>query len=143
MDEMIKNWFMKLYKNEIEEVKSIIDNEKLWEKGHCRQEPNPHTENIIKLKEYMAVLLAKLEEVAGGAEDLEKYEEKASKDVMLPSRVGVSSKTINNETEFCNYCKNMMKNGKINKEEYDAMTTYICGIFDALSNFAIQEEDLA
>ena len=41
---------------EIEEVKGTISNERLWEKGYNGDEPNPHTENIMSLIEYLEIL---------------------------------------------------------------------------------------
>lgn len=64
MNEMVKFWFEELYKNEIEEIKTTIDNERMWELGYDGEEPvNPHTENIEVLKEYIEVLDEKLAEL--------------------------------------------------------------------------------
>lgn len=64
MNETIKIWLEKLYKNEIQEVRGTISNEHIWELGYNGQEPiNPHTENIEVLKEYIKILEAKLEEL--------------------------------------------------------------------------------
>lgn len=63
MDEMVKFWFEELYKKEIEEIKGTISNEHLWELGYNGEEPNPHTENIERLKEYIEALNEKLEEL--------------------------------------------------------------------------------
>ena len=63
MNETIKNWLEELYKNEIEEIKGTIDNERIWELGYDGEEPNPYTENINILKEYLEVLEEKLEEL--------------------------------------------------------------------------------
>lgn len=41
---------------EIEEVKGTISNERLWEKGYSGDEPNPHTNNIETLTEYLELL---------------------------------------------------------------------------------------
>ena len=52
---MIKEWLSKLYEEEIKNVQQEISNEHTWELGH-EEEPNPHTENIEKLMEYIEVL---------------------------------------------------------------------------------------
>ena len=49
---------------------------------------------------------------------------------------------INNEHEFFKLALTLLKENRITKEEYDAMTDYVSGIFDALSGCAIYEEDL-
>ena len=42
---------------EIEDIKGAIDNERLWEIASDGDEPiNPHTENIIVLREYLEIL---------------------------------------------------------------------------------------
>lgn len=63
MNETVKIWLEELnnstkeeIKKEIEEVKGTINNEHLWELGYDGQEPNPHTENIMVLMEYLEVL---------------------------------------------------------------------------------------
>lgn len=63
MDEMVKCWLEQLYENEIDNIKGTISNEHLWELGYDGEEPNPHTENIERLKEYLEVLEEKLEEI--------------------------------------------------------------------------------
>ena len=52
-------------KEEIEEIKGTISNEHLWELGYDGEEPNPHTENIETLKEYLEMLEEKLKELKG------------------------------------------------------------------------------
>lgn len=49
---------------------------------------------------------------------------------------------INNEDEFNKFIYKLAKEGKLTKEEADAMSLYVCGLFDALSAYAIEEEDL-
>ena len=56
MTENMKIWLEQLYDNEIEDTKATIANEHLWELGHNGEEPNPHTENIEQLHEYLEVL---------------------------------------------------------------------------------------
>jgi hypothetical protein len=63
MNETTKIWLGYLYTKEIEEVKTAIKNEHLWELGYDGEEPNPHTENIEVLKEYLEVLEEKLNEI--------------------------------------------------------------------------------
>ncbi len=49
---------------------------------------------------------------------------------------------INNEGEFNRFVYKLRDEGRITQEEADAMSCYVCGIFDALSAYAIEEEDL-
>lgn len=63
MSETVKIWLKVLYENEIKEIQGTISNEHLWELGYNGEEPNPHTENIEVLKEYLEVLKSKLEEL--------------------------------------------------------------------------------
>ena len=63
MNETVKIWLEELYKKEIEDAKGTIENEHIWELGYDGEEPNPHTENIEVLKEYIEVLEEKLEEL--------------------------------------------------------------------------------
>jgi len=63
MSETVRIWLEELYKNEIEEIKGTIENEHIWELGYDGEEPNPHTENIEVLKEYIEVLEEKLAEL--------------------------------------------------------------------------------
>ena len=63
MNETVRFWLEELYKKEIEEIKGTISNEHLWELGYDGEDPNPHTENIEVLKEYLEVLESKLEEL--------------------------------------------------------------------------------
>ena len=64
--EMINEWLMNLYREEIEDTKVTISNERMWEKGYNGNEPvNPHTENIVTLEEYIKVLQSKINEIKG------------------------------------------------------------------------------
>ena len=63
MNEIVKVWLEELYSKEIAEIKGAIENEHIWELGYNGEEPNPHTENIEVLKEYLEVLEGKLGEV--------------------------------------------------------------------------------
>lgn len=65
MNETIKIWLENLYADAIEEAKGTIENERIWELGYDGDEPNPHTENIEVLEEYIATLEEKLEELKG------------------------------------------------------------------------------
>jgi hypothetical protein len=64
MNETIKIWLEKLgsdppeekIKMEIEQVRGTISNEHLWELGYDGNEPNPHSENIKILMEYLDIL---------------------------------------------------------------------------------------
>lgn len=49
---------------------------------------------------------------------------------------------INNEDEFNKFVYKLRDEGRITTEEANAMTLYVCGLFDALSAYAIEEEDL-
>jgi hypothetical protein len=50
--------------------------------------------------------------------------------------------TINNECEFDKFVCKLRDEGRITTEEADAISDYVCGIFDALSAYAFEEEDL-
>ena len=63
MNETVKIWIEELgnpttekIKTEIEEIKGTISNEHLWELGYNGLKPNPHTENIKTLEEYLELL---------------------------------------------------------------------------------------
>ena len=63
MNETVKIWLEEIYKEAIEGARGTISNEHLWELGYDGEEPNPHTENIEMLMEYIEVLEAKLAEL--------------------------------------------------------------------------------
>lgn len=63
MNEMIKIWLMSMYSREIEDTKGTISNEHTFELGYDGEEPNPHTENIECLKEYIEVLESLMNDV--------------------------------------------------------------------------------
>lgn len=63
MSETILIWLENLYLDAITEAEVALSNERLWEKGYTGKDPNPHTENIITLVEYIGVLEEKLEEL--------------------------------------------------------------------------------
>lgn len=56
MNEIIKEWLKQLYEQAIADAKINISNNHLWELGYNGEEPNPHTEAIELLKEYIEVL---------------------------------------------------------------------------------------
>lgn len=62
-DEIIVEWLKQMYQREIEEAQCDISNEHLWELGYDGKEPNPHTENIERLRNYIEILNEKLEEL--------------------------------------------------------------------------------
>jgi hypothetical protein len=63
MNEMIKFWLIQLYEKEINEYKAAISNEQMWELGYNGEEPNPHTNNICNILEYISVLEDKIKEL--------------------------------------------------------------------------------
>lgn len=63
MNEMIILRLINLYETEIEEVEGALSNEKLWELGYSGDEPNPHTNNILDLLEYISILKEKIAEL--------------------------------------------------------------------------------
>ena len=63
MNETVKIWLEGLYESEIRETKVAIENEYTWELGYDGKEPNPHSENIKQLKEYLEILEEKLKEI--------------------------------------------------------------------------------
>ena len=56
--EMIDIWWNRMIDNEIDQIKGAISNERGWEKGYPTDadEPNPHTNNIVTLTEYLNIL---------------------------------------------------------------------------------------
>ena len=63
MNETVKNWLINLYEKEIDESKTAISNECIWELGYNGEEPNPHTNNIRDIQEYINVLEEKIREL--------------------------------------------------------------------------------
>lgn len=49
---------------------------------------------------------------------------------------------INHEGELNEFVYKLVEEGRLKKEEADAISRYVCGIFDALSMLGIKEEDL-
>ena len=63
MSEIVRIWLENLYNDALVEANGAIENEHLWELGYDGDEPNPHTENIENLKEYISILEEKLYEL--------------------------------------------------------------------------------
>lgn len=64
MNEMVKEWFKQLYKDAIDEARSAIANERLWQNGADSDEGIAmHEQNIANLEEYVAVLTQRLQEL--------------------------------------------------------------------------------
>ena len=63
MNEMHREWMILMYQNELEETLGEISNQKMWEAGYEGEEPNPHTEHIANLVEYMDILKEKMKEL--------------------------------------------------------------------------------
>lgn len=57
MNEMVKNWLIKLYEREIKEALGSISNERIWLMGSdvC-EEGKMHLDNMANLNEYIATL---------------------------------------------------------------------------------------
>lgn len=56
MNPIIKSWLLSMYEQEIEEAISTRSNEHLWELGYRDEGPNPHTENVALLNQYIEKL---------------------------------------------------------------------------------------
>lgn len=65
MNEMLKSKFRLLYGEAIIEAEATIKNERIWELGYSGEEPNPHTDNINQLREYIQALEEKINELNG------------------------------------------------------------------------------
>ena len=63
MNKIVKIWLKELFEEEINEVNGTIKNNHIWELGYDGEEPNPYTENIEVLKEYLEYLEEKLDEL--------------------------------------------------------------------------------
>ena len=50
--------------------------------------------------------------------------------------------SINNEKELNSFLNELRSRGSITLAEQDMISSYVCGIFDALSGLNIYEEDL-
>lgn len=57
MNEMVKNWLIKLYEREIKEALGSISNERIWLMGSdVWEEGKMHLDNMANLNEYIATL---------------------------------------------------------------------------------------
>ena len=56
MNYVVKFWIENLYKSAIEETKGRIKNEHIWELSYNGESPNPHTQNIKDMEEYIDFL---------------------------------------------------------------------------------------
>lgn len=57
MNEMVKNWLIKLYEREIKEAFGSISNERIWLMGSdVWEEGKMHLDNMANLNEYIATL---------------------------------------------------------------------------------------
>ena len=64
MTEMIKIWLTNMYKENIEDTKVAISNERLWAKGATSvDEIEMHMNNIANMEEYIEVLTEKMNEI--------------------------------------------------------------------------------
>lgn len=64
MSENVKQWFTDLYTDAIEETKSAIENERIWQNGaDSDEEIEMHEQNIEELEEYIEILQEKLNEL--------------------------------------------------------------------------------
>ena len=64
MNEMVKNWLIGLYENEIEETQATISNENLWMIGsETKEEEQMHVDNMANLNEYIATLKTLLNDI--------------------------------------------------------------------------------
>ena len=64
MNEMVKNWLIKLYEREIEEALGSISNERIWLMGTdvCEEE-KMHLDNMANLNEYITTLKTLLNDI--------------------------------------------------------------------------------
>ena len=64
MNEMVKNWLIKLYEREIEEVLGSISNERIWLMGtDVLEEEKMHLDNMANLNEYITTLKTLLNDI--------------------------------------------------------------------------------
>lgn len=63
MSEIVKFWLILLYEKEIDESKAAISYERLLKLVYNGEEPNPHTNNICDIQEYISVLEEKIREL--------------------------------------------------------------------------------
>lgn len=64
MNEMVKNWLIKLYEREIEEALVSISNERIWLMGtDVWEEEKMHLDNMTNLNEYITTLKILLNDI--------------------------------------------------------------------------------
>lgn len=64
MNEMVKNWLIELYENEIEETLGSISNERIWLMGtDVLEEEKMHLDNMANLNEYITTLKTLLNDI--------------------------------------------------------------------------------
>ena len=64
MNEMVKNWLIKLYEREIEEALGSISNERIWLMGtDVWEEEKMHLDNMTNLNEYITTLKILLNDI--------------------------------------------------------------------------------
>ena len=64
MNEMVKNWLIKLYEREIEEALGSVSNERIWLMGtNVLEEEKMHLDNIANLNEYITTLKILLNDI--------------------------------------------------------------------------------
>lgn len=64
MNEMVKNWLIKLYEREIKEALGSISNERIWLMGtDVWEEGKMHLDNMANLNEYIATLKTLLNDI--------------------------------------------------------------------------------
>lgn len=64
MNEMVKNWLIKLYEREIEEALGSISNERIWLMGtDVWEEEKMHLDNMTNLNEYITILKILLNDI--------------------------------------------------------------------------------
>ena len=64
MNEMVKNWLIKLYEREIKEAFGSISNERIWLMGSdVWEEGKMHLDNMANLNEYIATLKTLLNDI--------------------------------------------------------------------------------
>ena len=64
MNEVVKNWLIKLYEREIEEALGSISNERIWLMGtDVLEEEKMHLDNMANLNEYITTLKTLLNDI--------------------------------------------------------------------------------
>ena len=64
MNEMVKNWLIKLYEREIKEALGSISNERIWLMGSdVWEEGKMHLDNMANLNEYITALKILLNDI--------------------------------------------------------------------------------